>query len=84
MEALTVHLQQCGVACLPVTSLTEVLRLRLSLTNVVQDDAIAPGLGVLQLEDMHDAVMANNQVPFVVPAREARTLRVEALRAQGG
>lgn len=78
------HLQQRGVACLPVTSLTEVLGLDFGLANVVQDDAIAPGLGVLQLEDMHGSVVANDQIPFVISAAEARTLRVEALRAQAG
>lgn len=78
------YLQQRGVACLPVTSLTEVLSLHLGLTNVVQDDAIAPGLGVLQLEDMHRPIVPDDQISFVIPAREARALRVEALLAQAG
>ena len=78
------HLQQRGVACLPVTSLTEVLGLDLGLANVVQDDAVTPGLGVLQLEDMHGSVVANDQIPFVQGTCRARTLRVEALRAQAG
>lgn len=76
------YLQQCGVACLSIASLTEVLGLDLGLANVVQDDAVTPGLGVLQLEDMHGSVVANNQIPFVVPATEARTLRVEAFLAE--
>lgn len=76
------HLQQRGVACLSIASLTEVLRLDLGLANVVQDDAIAPGLGVLQLEDMHDSIMANDQISFVQGTCRARTLRVEAFLAE--